>query len=125
MKFLAEDGFAMRIGVVAAAVVFVAFLLVLYYAVDPSSVGWFPQCPFYRLTGLKCAGCGVQRSMHCLLNGEIVAAIRYNAFFCLFVPCVGVCLFCKRLSDIPWFGYGVVIVTFLYVIVRNSVPFPM
>lgn len=115
----------MRISIAVAIAVIVACILVLYYAVDPNVVGWLPRCPFHGIFGLKCAGCGVQRSLHCLLNGDFRAAIRYNAFFCLVLPCVGVGLCCRRLSNCPWFGYGVVIILFLYVIVRNSVSFSM
>lgn len=52
-------------------------LLVVYGSFDPAS-HFFPPCPFRRLTGLSCPGCGSQRAIHQLLHGDIRAAFRYN-----------------------------------------------
>lgn len=35
-------------------------------------------CPFYRLTGLYCPGCGSGRAVQALYRGHIIQAIRYN-----------------------------------------------
>lgn len=62
-------------------------LAVIYYHFDPSQGGgWFPQCGMYRLTGLRCPGCGLQRAAHALLHGDVVGALRYNAM----LPVIGV-----------------------------------
>jgi len=52
-------------------------LLVIYGSFDPASHP-FPPCPFRRLTGFSCPGCGSQRAIHQLLHGDILAAFRYN-----------------------------------------------
>jgi hypothetical protein len=53
-------------------------------AVDPAQGGAFPACPFHRVTGLWCPGCGMTRALHALLHGNVGAAISSN----LFVPLV-------------------------------------
>jgi hypothetical protein len=62
-------------------------ILLLYFFVEPRN-GILPKCFFHELTGLYCPGCGVQRSLHALLNGDILAAINYNLLFILFLPLI-------------------------------------
>lgn len=76
----------------------VAALLVLgfiYYAVDPTSSAVFPQCGFLTLTGYKCPGCGSQRAIHSLLNGDVASAFKYNAMLFFAIPWVALCLFAE------------------------------
>ena len=78
--------------------VIVALLLVfglIYYALDPASSQLFPQCIFLSLTGYKCPGCGSQRAIHALLNGDVVGAFRYNALLLIAVPWIALCLFAE------------------------------
>ena len=35
-------------------------------------------CPFNRITGLDCPGCGCTRSVLALLRGEVATSLRYN-----------------------------------------------
>jgi len=58
----------------------------LYKTYHPGEVTFFPSCPFYYLTGLKCAGCGSQRALHCLLNFNIAEAIHFNIFMVISIP---------------------------------------
>ncbi|MFN0081317.1 MAG: DUF2752 domain-containing protein [Ferruginibacter sp.] len=58
----------------------------VYYMYDPTTSGYFPDCPFYKLTGLFCPGCGAQRSIHYLLTGNIAAAMRSNILLVIFLP---------------------------------------
>jgi hypothetical protein len=53
--------------------------------VDPARGGVFPACPFHRLTGLWCPGCGMTRALHALLHGDITAAMGSNLFLPLAV----------------------------------------
>ena len=39
-----------------------------------------PGCPFHRLTGLSCPGCGGTRAVQALLAGDVWAACRFNLF---------------------------------------------
>jgi len=38
----------------------------------------FPPCIFHEMTGALCPGCGFTRSMLTLLNGNVLASLRYN-----------------------------------------------
>jgi len=39
-----------------------------------------PPCGFRWLTGLYCAGCGTGRAMTALVHGDLLTALRMNAF---------------------------------------------
>lgn len=67
----------------------------IYYALDPSTSDAFPRCSFMSLTGYKCPGCGGQRAVHALLNGDVAGAFRYNALLMIAVPWMGLCLFAE------------------------------
>lgn len=69
---------------VPAAIVFIAAGIIIYGMIDPGS-HLFPKCPFYVLTGYKCVGCGSQRFLHSVLNGDFSAAFRNNAFLFVLV----------------------------------------
>ena len=72
--------------VTATLAVMAIAAVVLYSAIDPESSVFFPKCPFHMLTGLECPGCGSQRAIHSLLNGDIAAAIHYNLLIVLSIP---------------------------------------
>lgn len=79
-------------------VIAITLLLVfgfIYYALDPSTSGAFPQCFFLSLTGYKCPGCGIQRAIHALLHGDVAGAFRYNAFLMVAIPWIALCLFAE------------------------------
>lgn len=46
---------------------------------DPSTEGFFPVCPLFRLTGFACPGCGLTRGMHTLMHGDFLTALDFNA----------------------------------------------
>lgn len=56
------------------------------YRVDPEDSVYSPKCLFYLLTGLKCPGCGSQRSIHALLHLQVGDAFRHNALLVLSIP---------------------------------------
>lgn len=56
-------------------------ILCILYVYDPLSYKIMPKCSFKLLTGLSCPGCGLQRAVHALLNGDPCKAIQYNYFF--------------------------------------------
>jgi hypothetical protein len=40
--------------------------------------GW--DCPFFRVTGIPCPGCGLTRAVILLLKGDLQASLRFHAF---------------------------------------------
>ena len=38
------------------------------------------ECPFFRLTGIPCPGCGLTRAVILLLKGDLQASLRFHAF---------------------------------------------
>jgi hypothetical protein len=67
-------------------VLLVAVAISFYAFFDPQKYSFFPKCLFYSITGLKCPGCGSQRAIHQLLNGNISAAFHYNAMMVSAIP---------------------------------------
>lgn len=61
-------------------------LLAVYAFVDPSQAWWMPKCPVYTFTGWQCPGCGSQRAVHALLQGDFSEAFAHNALFLLMIP---------------------------------------
>ena len=49
-------------------------------------------CPFYRLTGLYCPGCGSGRAVRALLAGELWESFRYHPLLWLLGPPAIVCV---------------------------------
>lgn len=45
-----------------------------------------PLCILNHLTGLECPGCGAIRSVHALLDGDLLLALRNNALITLAIP---------------------------------------
>jgi len=71
------------------AVVLAVALIIVYGSVNPENC-FFPKCAFHVLTGWSCPGCGSQRAIHALLNGDLHAAWGYNAMMVAFIPVVSV-----------------------------------
>lgn len=71
-------------------------LAVVYALFNPAEYPLFPQCPFRQLTGLLCPGCGSQRAIHQLLNGHLLAAVRYNAFVVVTLPWIAA-IICSKM----------------------------
>lgn len=60
--------------------VLVFIILLVYGILDPNKFP-FPPCPFLKITGWKCPGCGSQRALHQFLHGELSFAFKLNALF--------------------------------------------
>lgn len=53
---------------------------------EPGKSGFFLACPFRKLTGFTCPGCGSTRALHRLIHGDVVAAFQFNPLFTLALP---------------------------------------
>ena len=60
-------------------------LLALYFLYNPSNSSFFPKCLFYKATGLHCPGCGTQRALHNILQGNIFSGFRHNLLLILLI----------------------------------------
>lgn len=54
----------------------IGVILVKIY--NPEEESFFIPCMLYKLTGIKCPGCGMTRSVHYLVNGNVKQALWYN-----------------------------------------------
>ena len=59
---------------------------------NPEHHFFYPRCPFYALTGLKCAGCGATRAVHLLLHGDFAGALAQNPLLFIALPFAAVWL---------------------------------
>src|SRR5437870_5539670 len=69
-----------------------ALCLYVVAVVPPTIDSWYPGCMFHRITGLHCPGCGLTRSAHAALNGNVSQAHAYNVLAPFFIPVVGIAL---------------------------------
>jgi len=76
----------------AVKILVIVLLLVaavaIYFSINPATSKYFPRCFFYTVTGYKCPGCGSQRAIHAILNGNFVEALSYNAFLLVSIPII-------------------------------------
>jgi hypothetical protein len=73
------------LAVLGAGISGISFL----YVFNPASSNFYIPCPFHKLTGLHCPGCGSLRAIHHLLHGHVVTALRLNALMVLLLPFLG------------------------------------
>lgn len=116
----------------------VFFLVRYYYFNDPEVAkgeGIFPRCFFHMATGLHCPGCGSQRATHDLLHLRLWQALKHNVMIVI----VAVVLLAKayaiiskkyfpkyhyNLGHTTWFTIALVVLVFLYWVLRNIPVFP-
>jgi hypothetical protein len=61
---------------------------VVLYSFNPVTARFYPPCPFHKLTGLYCPGCGSTRALHLLLHGHVAAAFDLNPLAVVMLPLV-------------------------------------
>jgi hypothetical protein len=94
-------------------------VLMWLYAHNPAHSSWFPACPFHRLTGLYCPGCGSLRGIHLLLHGDFLGAMKMNSLMVLSLPFLVGLAFHPRWAYRPWVPWSVMVVLVLYGLLRN------
>ena len=75
-----------KVGIVL--IIIAAFFAIYIYAKFDPETTFFPKCPFFWATGLKCPGCGSQRALHQLLHLRFGSAFQYNACLVVFIPII-------------------------------------
>ena len=102
---------------------------------NPVNAGFFPQCPLFVLTGMRCPGCGLTRGFHALLNGDVLSALHFNALIpayafilgCFFVSLALIAVRGRGLSlNIfkPAALYGFLVVSLVFAVLRNIPVYP-
>lgn len=117
---------------ISLIIVILIILCILYYIYNPDNCKFFPSCPVYVLTGFKCTGCGSQRAIHYLLNGNIVKALSENALIIIAIPYIIFSFFLEhkhilssRLLKIRYILYGrtailiILSIIIIFTILRN------
>lgn len=105
---------------VAAALSGAAGCAFLYLWEPGGAADVLPACPFHRLTGLCCAGCGATRALHALLHGRVAEALSMNALAALAVPplFLAAC-FCPRRLLGKWQPAAALAAIALFFLLRN------
>lgn len=119
--------------IVNALLIFACVILVVlvYKKLNPLYSNIFPKCPFYYITGYKCPGCGSQRAIHELLNGNLKNAFSQNQLLVLSIPYIifgfivdkfnmkNKLLFIRKYLYGQYAIYIVIVILFLFTFVRN------
>lgn len=74
--------------IIPLAVSLVAAAAIVLFFFDPRTTWFYPQCPFFALTGLECPGCGTTRALHALLHGHLTTAFTLNPLLFVVPPVV-------------------------------------
>lgn len=61
-------------------------VLLVLLVLDPAAHALFPKCVFNSMTGLYCFGCGGQRALHDVLNGNLGLALSHNVLIVFMLP---------------------------------------
>jgi len=120
--------------IAAGAVVALSTACVLDYAYDPAQAKLFP-CPLFELTGFACPGCGLTRGFHALFNGNMSAAIGFNALLPVWAVILGYFWLSLLVHTVrgrglpmwptrPAFLWGFMIVLLVFGVVRNIGTYP-
>ena len=107
--------FAARVGMV----LLLALGIAAFFLFDPSETQYFPRCPFFALTGLKCPGCGTSRALYATLHSQFAEALHFNAVLpALFVLLV-YCLIFPQRAQRPVFTWSVLAFVIIWGVARN------
>lgn len=70
--------------------IFVVIILLItgyYFFLNPYEQEYFfISCPFYKITGYQCSGCGSQRAFHEILHLNFREAFHQNALVLIAIP---------------------------------------
>jgi hypothetical protein len=79
--------------------------LLVLFIVPPANLP-LPACAFHSITGHSCLTCGMTRSLHAILHGELTASIRYHLFGPAVLLGMLLCLMCFAAETISGRKYA-------------------
>ncbi len=85
----------------------------------PVITGRWPECPFHRLTGLYCAGCGGTRAIRALFHGDVATCFRMNLLLPLLLAAAVLFCFRPRLLRSPAVPVALTAAILLFAVLRN------
>ena len=56
----------------------ILFVMGALFAVPPENLP-LSACAFHTLTGYSCLTCGLTRSLHAMLHGDLIASLKFHA----------------------------------------------
>ncbi len=123
-RFLAAAG----VSVIGGASAFVWYF-------NPSTNGFFPVCPLFKLTGFACPGCGLTRGFHALFHGDFLTALGFNAMLPVYLILFGYLFLAMMLIAVrgrgisfnffhPAIIWGFLGVSFVFAVLRNLPYYP-
>lgn len=65
---------------------FCLLILFLTYLLVSKYLNIYLFCPFHKITGLYCPGCGITRMFLSILTGDFYQAFRYNSLVFISLP---------------------------------------
>ena len=103
----------------AGVLLLMAIGIVAIFLLDPSTTRFFPRCPFFALTGLKCPGCGTARALHVALHGHFAEALGFNVALPAVLALISYCVAFPQRAQRPAFAWSVLAFVVAWGFVRN------
>ena len=105
--------------------IFVVIILLItgyYFFLNPYEQEYFfISCPFYKITGYQCSGCGSQRAFHEILHLNFEEAFHQNALVLIAIPYFSLIFFTsffqEKFAKLRQFLIGKKTILILFVIV--------
>ena len=110
-----------RLAVPASMLLFLVVGVALFFLFDPIETWFFPRCPFFKLTGLKCPGCGTARAFHAMLHCRFAEALRFNAMLPAMLALLVYCLIYPQHAQRSVFVWILLVPIVVWWIVRNVI----
>lgn len=101
---------------------FITICGTLYFSVWLPRTGIGIPCPFYKVTGHYCPGCGMTRAISSLIDKDLSAAVQNNLMLFLAPPALLVYAILKRYNKhkgAERFLYVIIGIALTYAVLRN------
>ena len=110
-----------RLASLTGVLFLLTFGIVLLFLLDPIETRFFPHCPFFALTGLKCPGCGTARALHAVLHGRFTEALCFNAVLPAMLVILAYCLAFPRHAQRAYVVWTLLVFIVAWWVIRNVI----